>query len=371
MANKLSHSALGKYQSCGEAYRLHYISRIRSKYQSAALAFGSAIDAALNELLLPTGKEAEVLFNEQFTNAYINNKAVYLPTCIEVVYQNNDFDSDLLIEDDYKDIEEAATKNTIDRHTDYLEIYNLLRDKKSKTGFDGLTVKERTLYNLMNWLCLRRKGLLMLSAYRKKVLPKLTKVHAVQKQVSLKNTEGDSVTGYVDLIADVEGEGRVILDNKTSSMEYDKDAVLTSAQLSLYVHMLEEEYKTRKAGYIVMRKSIIKNRKKVCSKCGHNGSGGRHKTCDALVDGKRCNGEWNETIDPDVHIQFIVDEIPPQTERIVLENFDATNEAIKAGHFTRNFNSCHNSFGSKCVYFDLCYRSKMNGLVDLNKGEDI
>jgi len=363
MKTRLSHSALSKFQTCGAAYKFHYIDKLRPAVHSAALVFGSAIDAALNELLLPTGKSAEEIFIKEYTTTEINGKEVYVPTYETLVYQTGDFDGDLLTGDDVKVLQDEAEKDTIERHPDYLEVYDSLRKRKSEKGFDSFTLKEKRLFNLMNWLVMKHKGLLMLQAYRKKVLPKLNKVFKVQHKISMSNSDGDEIVGYVDLIADVKGHGIVILDNKTSSMEYDASSVLTSPQLSLYMHILEEEYKTRKAGYIVMRKSIIKNRKKICSKCGHDGSGKAHKTCDALIDGKRCHGEWNETIDPDVHIQFIVDEIPKQTEAIVLENINSTNEAIKAGHFTRNFNSCHNHFGSKCPYFEKCYFDKDDGLV--------
>jgi hypothetical protein len=353
--------------TCGESYRLHYIEKIRPKVHSAALVFGSAIDAALNVLLVPDGRDPEALFEKTFTETDINGVQVYVPTYADLVYQTNDFDPDLLTEIDYQIIEEKFKETHPARNTAYLEIYQALKKRKSESGFDSLDNTEKALFNLINWLCMRRKGLLMLQAYRKKVLPKIEKVHATQKYVALTNSEGDSVVGYVDLIADIKDIGTVILDNKTASMEYDKDSVLTSPQLSLYVHMLEAEYNTRKAGYIVMRKTIIKNRKKVCNKCGHDGSGGRHKTCDAIVDNKRCNGEWTETIDPDVYIQFITDTIPEQTEKIVLENMDTANEAIKSGHFTRNFNSCHNFYGSRCPYFQKCYYGNDKDLIDMKK----
>lgn len=319
MKTRLSHSAIGKYATCPKAYEYHYIQKLRPVVHSAALVFGSAIDAALNELLLPTGKTAEDIFIKEYTTTEINGKDIYVPTYETLVYQTGDFDGDLLTGDDVKILQDEAEKDIIERHPDYLEVYDSLRKRKSEKGFDSFSLKEKRLFNLMNWLVMKHKGMLMLQAYRKKVIPKLNTVYKVQHKISMSNSEGDEIIGYVDLIADVKGYGVVILDNKTSSMEYDASSVLTSPQLSLYMHILEEEYKTRKAGYIVMRKSIIKNRKKVCSVCGHDGSGKAHKTCDALIEGKRCHGAWNETIDPDVHIQFIVDEIPKQTEAIVLE----------------------------------------------------
>ena len=355
--NRLSHSQVSRYSMCPTSYKYHYVDRIRTTVQSAALVFGSALDGALNCILTGEG-DAEAEFEKLFTNNKVNDVSVYLPTCTDLVYANTDFDIDLIVEEDL---------DRVNKYTSYafdiLVYYNELKDKKAKSGFNSFKAEEKAFYNLMNWVSLRRKGLLMLKAYRKKVMPLIEKVHTVQKYVSLKNADGDSFIGYVDLVADVKGHGTVILDNKTSAMEYEEDSVISSAQLSTYTHILEEEYKTRKAGYIVLRKSVIKNRKKICGVCKYDGSGARHKTCSSEVSGKRCGGEWIETIDPDIHIQIIISEIPAQTEAIVMENIDSVNAAIKAEVFPRNFNSCHNWFGSRCPYFDLCYKNKMTGLV--------
>lgn len=364
MSTKLSHSQISKYMQCGHSYKLHYIDKIRPKVTHAALIFGSAIDAALGALLTEKGNPEHV-FETAFTNNKVNDEAVYIPTHPELVYANSDFDSDLLIEEDYKFLKTLSEESTIPRYNNYLDVYKIVAGKKQQDGLDSLDTKERVFLNVMNWLSLRRKGLLMLVAYRKKVMPKINKVIAIQEYISLSNADGDSVIGYVDLIADIKDVGVVILDNKTSAMEYEKDSVISSPQLSLYLHMLEEKYSTRKAGYIVLRKQVIKNRKKVCKTCGHDGSGGRHKTCDAIVDGSRCNGEWTETIDPDIAVQFIIDEIPEQTEMLVMENIDGINHAIKQKHFTRNLNSCHNHFGGKCPYFNLCYKNDMTNLKEI------
>jgi hypothetical protein len=368
MKTKLSHSQISKYQLCGKSYEYHYIHKIRPRVTSAALVFGSALDAALNVVLTEDeGNKAEVLFERSFRFHHINNEQTYIPTCVDVVYANTDFDSDLLTEDDYNHIEEQTKEWELDGHTDPLETYKALSNKKKQSGFDSLSFDEKRFFNLLNWLSSRRKGLLMLNAYRKKVIPRLEKVHAVQEYVSLDNEVGDKIVGYVDLIADVKGVGTVILDNKTSAREYEEDSVLTSPQLSLYTHILKDKYNTRLAGYIVMRKSVIKNRKKICSKCEYDGSGARHKTCNNVVEGVRCNGEWTETIDPDIHIQFITDSIPEKTEEIVLENTDVINESIKQGLFPRNLNSCTNYFGGNCPYLGLCYKGDMHGLLDVNK----
>lgn len=350
-----------RFGICPKSFELHYLHRIRPTTINASLIFGSALDVALNRLLLENNGSEFKALTDAFTTTELNGEQVYVPTCKDIVYANTDFDSDLLFEADAPFITEELEKLGVQGCEDFLSTYKRLKDKKTNTGFNSLTDKEKSTYNLLNWVSLYNKGVLMLVAYKEQVLPKFNKVISVQEQVSLSNGE-DSITGFIDLVADVKGHGTVILDNKTSAMEYAEDSVLLSAQLALYTHILEEKYKTRKAGFIVLRKQIIKNRKKICSKCGNDGSGARHKTCDAMVDGARCHGEWTETIDPRVNIQFIVNEIPQRTEEIVMENMDAANQAIKNGVFVRNFNACSNTYGGDCVYKQYCYSNSMKNL---------
>lgn len=366
MSSVISHSKVSKYLLCPQAYAYHYIDKIRPTGTTGALLFGSALDNALN-LVLKKESGAEVMFEKSFTNVKINDKETYLPTSIEVVYANADFDSDLLTEEDYSFIKDQVQKGSISERGDILEGYKDLSNQKKDCGFDSFDDEEKAFFNLMNWLSMRRKGYLMLDAYRRKVMPKIEKVHAIQEYIELTNEAGDKVIGYVDLVADIKGMGTVILDNKTSAREYASDSVLTSPQLSLYMHALEEKYSTRKAGYIVMMKTIMKNRKKVCKSCGFDGSGSRHKSCNNEIDGKRCGGDWEETIKPDCYIDIITDDIPKKTEELVMENIDQVNENIKCGRFYKNLNSCTNFFGGNCPYLSLCYRGQMSGLKDFKK----
>lgn len=345
MSLKLSHSQCNRYAMCPTSYKYHYIERIRPTLSPSSLLFGSALDSALNELLKPErGVAPEDVFIEAFTKAYINNVEVYIPDYPQLTYANSDLDFDLI------------SISSEDR-----EKLENLQDRKKKYGLDSFTIDDKKFYNEWNWKAMKAKGLLMLQAYRKKVVPLFKRVLAVQVPISLTNGE-DSVIGFVDVIAEVEGEGVVIFDNKTSSMAYEDDSVITSPQLSLYMHALYGEYKTRKAGYIVLRKQIKKNRVKTCTKCGYDGTGARHTTCNNTIEGKRCGGAWAEAIDPEVDIQVIIDEIPTKTEDIVIDNYDAIAQSIKHGVFHRNLQSCKNYYGSKCPYFDLCYKGSKKGM---------
>jgi hypothetical protein len=359
MAIRLSHSQVSKYQQCGKAYEFWYIKKIRPTKSKAALLFGTALDRAISHLLKPenpqdadaTSRTAEQIFDYYWRFQEINGSNTYLRDCTSIVYAKSDFDKDLITKEDAEKIGES------------LETISQVMANRIEMGHNGITEEERKIANRVMWTCLHHKGHHMISAFRKRVLPKITKVHSTQEYIELTNGE-DKIIGYIDIVAEIEGHSEpIVLDLKTSASQYEEDSVLTSPQLTLYVHAVSDKYKTKKAGYIVLNKNLIKNRKKICSKCGFDGSGGRHKTCSNEVEGKRCNGDWTETVSPEVFVQVIIDEIPTQTEDLVLENVDDISTAIKTGHFTRNLNMCHNTYGGLCDYINLCYRGSMEELI--------
>lgn len=369
--NRLSHSSVSKFQFCGHAWDLHYNKRIRAKIQKSSLLFGSAVDAGLQAMLKPEDKSPEDKFNELWNFAEVNGVRTYIPTCVDVVYSDSDADIDLLDKEDVSKLSELYTN-------EWEEELSRIIERKKSVGFKGLKYDDKRLLNHYNWLCLRHKGLLMLKAYKTKVMPKITEVLGVQVYVKLENDQNDSVIGYADLVCRFQGHKEpIIFDNKTSSIDYDEDKVLTSPQLTLYVDALSDQYEnTKKAGFIVLHKRIIKNRVKICSQCGYDGTGARHKTCNnfTIVDGDsqkeaRCNGEWEETINPECKVQIIIDEIPEQTTALVMENIDNINQAIKNEVYVRNLNSCVSAWG-KCEFYNRCYKGSDEGLVDLNKVEE-
>ncbi len=351
MKNRLSHSAVNKYLECPTAWKLHYVDKLRSTTMSAALLFGTAIDKAVEVLVQSKDlNHSKLIFNNLWDKQEINGVSTELEYCPDIVYAKNDLDLEIINLDDYTDV----------------ELFNKILEKKDTVGFDNLSVDEKRLYNGVNWVIARERGELMLEAVYNEILPKLTKVLSTQEKIDLSNGDGDSVIGYVDMVAEYEGySSPIIFDFKTSTRAYEENSVRTSPQLTLYVHALEEKYKTRKAGFIVLSKAIQKNRKKICSVCGNDGSGGRHKTCDAKITdlkGSRCNGEWKETINPKAKIDVIIDDIPEQLENIVLENFDNVEKLIDTGVYVRNLGNCIKPYGL-CTFYNLCHHNKMDGLI--------
>jgi hypothetical protein len=353
---KLSHSAVSRYQTCPKSYKYHYIDKLRPKFTSSALLFGSALDHAINALLKDEGKDPKEVFDYNWRFAFINKNKEYLPKCRKVVYSQKEFDGELLLQEDLIELNQLC--NPIAP----LEHYKVLSNKRSAIGFNLLTAEEKEFYNFANWLCLRRKGHVMINSYKKEIHHLIKRVISVQEYIEIENEVGDKVIGYVDLVAELQDGRVVIFDLKTSSIDYEEDAVLTSPQLTLYVFCIGEKYNTRKAGYIVLKKQIKKNKIKICSSCSFDGTGSRHKTCNNEIAGKRCGADWNETIRPTADVQLIVDEVPQQAEDLVMENFNFIRHGIQHNMFHRNLNSCMQAWGP-CPYRDLCWKNIKTDLV--------
>lgn len=369
MSNKLSFSSIKTYTECGEKYRKHYIEGWREKYFHSALAYGSAIDKALNDLL-ETRELGKALksFDVHWESQEIQRGTLTSIAMNEnLVYADKDFDLDLLSKDDLRALSVYLNTNPSDIYVDPITQFDQLRDLKKQKGFDNLSSADKQYFNYVNWLCLRRKGHIMLKSYHKDILPKLKEVLAVQHEFSLSNEDGDSVIGFVDLIATWEDGRRLLLDNKTSAKDYDAGAASHSSQLILYYHKLKEQYALNGVGFIVMNKQIQKNKIKICRKCDFDGSGSRHKTCNNEVSGVRCNGEWVEHINPECNIQVQLDTITDRAEDLVLDSFDQANKAIKAGVFLKNLSACKTYSGLTCQFFNSCWHGNDSNLINVKK----
>lgn len=375
MGNRLSYSQARLYSECGQKYKYYYKDKLREKTKSGALLFGSAFDKATESLLKHNIKHGNWDFDEvsvfdaAWGNAEINKVVHDATDCPLIGYAAADFDYELLKEEDIKFLKAKIFElgfGEPDLEAFYKELAEL--KKQNDSHIRTWTEAENRLHNLSNWLSMRRKGHLMLLANRKYILPKIEKVIGAQIVGELTNDEGDTVISYLDLECMWDGQ-HVIFDYKTSAREYDKDAVLVSQQLSIYGFTHNVPY----GGYFVFSKHIRKNRVKICSKCGFDGSGGRAKTCDQECPGVvvkrgkevegmvRCGGEWNETIHPEALVDVLINELPKRTQEIVIENLNTINNGIKHEIYSRNFNSCKTGYG-RCPYFDLCYKNDDSNL---------
>lgn len=208
---KLSHTAKELYKRCPLAYYMHYILGLREKVVGSALPFGSAVDEGLNCLL--EGKpinQALKVFNTHWEFPKING-------------------------------------NNIDAKTT-----KLIRYSKSDT-------KE----NLAEtpWESLKIKGEMLIKAYEEKIIPDLKSVLSIQKPISIKNSQGDLIRGFADIIVETKDGKKLLIDNKTSSKAYSKNAVVEgdkASQLALYYDHLKDQYNLDGAGFYVLEKTIRK-----------------------------------------------------------------------------------------------------------------
>lgn len=321
----------------------------------SALLFGSAVDVALNDLLVHNNvPQALSIFDKEWNFGRIGNDLVALYDNPNIVYSASDFDDDIIFAEDR---ERFVTKYKIGAK----EAHKLLTEQKSDIGIEAMPEHDMRQLNAANWISLRAKGHVMITAYAKKVMPNIVEVLAIQKAITLSNGE-DTITGFADLVVAWK-DGRVlVLDNKTSSRLYDNDSAGRSQQLVMYAHALKSEYNVGGVGFIVMSKRLDKNKTKRCKACGHNGTESRARTCDNTLESGRCNGEWEVAVAPDCDIQMVINEVHPAAEDTILGAFDDATHAIKNGFFYKNLQACKNG-GLICPYIGLCFKGDKKGLV--------
>ena len=359
---KLSHSASTKYQECAKAYEYHYIKRYRQKVQSSPLLFGTAIDKAGEHYALTKDFDATLkVFDDTWLTQNIGGKDEDLRFLLNFTYSDRDLDTDLLKSEDWESMVEDLGLDP----DDFEEALKEVVYEKSSVGFKNLTDQQKKIFNYSNWLCLKRKGILMLKEFKRVFDENVEEVLGTQVKVDLENENGDAVVGFADFVFKWKGiEKPIVFDLKTAGREYDEDAVSKSPQLSLYVFSLSHQYSdTRNAGFIVLGKNINKNKTKKCALCSKDGTGQRHKTCDAVVNGARCNGEWIEKLFPKAKSQVLIETVSEILVERVVENFNEVNKAIKAEIFPRNFSNCIKYNGAiKCAFYDLCHANSMENL---------
>lgn len=300
--NRLSNTAVDKYLECSLCYKLHFIDYIRPVRGKSALLFGGTLDTALNHLLLTKNLEESL---EIFRNKW--NK---------IDIENTDF-----------------SKSDLDE--ELLDFFNCKRGNLSHRS-------------------LAEKGELFIYQYHKDILPKIKKVIAVQEPVSLKNDDGDEITGFLDLIVEWEDGKTYLLDNKSSSVKYEPFSAKLGQQLPLYYYIVKNRYKLDGIGYIVLSKKINKNKVKKCKKCATINYGS-HKTCANVVDLQhttRCGGEFEITINPSVDIDVILNHVDESDENRVIETFDMVNTAISNKEFATEHNPKKNKYFQWCPYHD-------------------
>lgn len=331
---QISHSAVEKYNQCSEAYRLHYIEKIRSITTNSSFVWGSAIDEGLNELLKTKMEPPELLarpmtaFLSKWQKAEINGQLQDLKFCTLIEYSKKDLDLNLFTEKEY-DLIKAEYPND-DPKLFALEI-EAARLKFPWWSYDTMEENTKIAYNYLCWLSLAKKAEYILTAYKNEVLPRIKRVISIQEEVALENDEGDTVKGFIDFMAEMDDGNVYILDNKTTSdfKYYKEGCVKESNQLSMYTFAKNMP----KAGYIAILKDI------------------------------KADGRKKGSL-PTVKIKIRLDDIDLKHQTDTLQKFNITNRKIKAGEFKKlPEESMCMFYGKKCPYFSYCWKNSMEGLI--------
>lgn len=288
----------------------------------SSLFFGNALDIGFSRILLEKKKEKteeetammdkseQELFTDALTTFTHNNVQHTLPKNPLCEYYNGDFE------------EEFAPKIALEEPEVSSITQFMLECRTSVKAKQKLTEEDKITYNHISWLSLREKGLLMLKAYRDRVLPQINEVYEIQKKIEIINAHGDKITGAIDFIAcfiDAPGK-RYICDNKSSSKAYKANAVLESDQLATYCEALDMNL----AAYVVVEKTLYK---KI----------------------------------PKIHTQIIKSEIKEAQLQETFDKFEQAVYTIEEARFEKNFDACF-SYGKLCPYFKLCKYGKKDGL---------
>jgi len=337
---KLSHSSKSKYKECPARYDFHYNKRYRTKSINSSLFFGSAFDEAVSRLLLDKKKEltpkeeldmmftAKELFDRHMTITSVNGVAEIIPDFLLSNYTRADMDVSLLDDSDlHKYNDKFKTSLTLEG----LKNNGLILDEYYRSSPSMLEI-EVLQRNYIAWLCLYKKGLMLIDEYETNIMPKIHEVYSVQKVISLKNENDDEITGLIDIELSFidEPDVRYIVDNKTASVAYKPKDLDESEQLNLYAYAEG----VSNIAYIVAEKAIRKR-------------------------------------DPRVRVNILKGEVDEIFAESVIDEFEDILTKIENKEFKPNFKSGCVFFGRQCEYYSICHHDVIpDSLIVLPKKED-
>jgi hypothetical protein len=369
---RLSHSQRELYTLCGRKYYYRYIKKMRPRAKGSALFFGTAFDDATDKLFNGgTLQESCDAFTEQWMRHEDN---------LNVKFAKTDFDDRILEQSDWDrlilSVDNLNKSKPLEEYESHKNIKRLVKDLikfRDNSYIRDLSPKEEAFLHYANMLCMNRKGHLMLESFNKELVPHVTKVHGTQVPIKIEHPDGHSIGGFIDLLCEMAGyklpNGRVlkegelvVIDVKSAgTFSWKKhDNLHVAPQLDTYliskaVQDLSIELtgnETNLVGYFVTSKIVKNNTEYVCKSCG-NIKTTSHKTCNAEIDGKRCNGDWDSTDDFYVESKAVVGERNLDEAKVMFSDFEDVLVGIQAKVFPRNRNSCE-AFNSICEYAQIC-----------------
>ena len=383
---RLSHSSIEKYKTCPRLWYNHYIEKLRDKQIGSPLFLGSAIDEALNALLLKKMKPENMteedkeflgkcpleLFDEKFSLVNYNKEDLDMVANLKARYSVADFDADLLQEDDIEDMGEFLKENGYEEVQDPILIMLNIKKYIKNHGYIELDDLDQTYYAYCNWLSLRRKGHMMIETYEKELMPLIYEVVSIQKKIELPNGEGDTIIGYIDFEAilfsdEIDEHGRVpdnfvtVCDNKTSSIKYKENSVKESQQLTIYC----EAQELQNAAYFVLNKKVRKTKEKTCKKCGKVTTRAVKKCAEGGTGKNRCNGDFDLKIISSIDTQVIKDEIDEEFTELTFDVIqDILGDIREEAYEKVEQNNCF-LWGRKCLFHERCWKdsTSMKGII--------
>jgi len=290
---------------------------------SSALLIGTFLDTIINSIL------QDIILDPVLT---LNN-LIEQHRYDDVEFYDGDLDLDLISKSKIEKVaKELGWKGD--------DLGQALKDMFKEQA--TLTKNQRKLLNAATWDSLQVKAQAMLASFQKWILPQIKEVHEVQTHL-----DNGEIHGYLDFIVTLTDGRKVLFDLKTSKMPYKADAVLTSPQLSLYAAMKDCEY----AGFIVLVKTLNKNKQKSCSKCDYEVAGGNRVKCPT------CKIKLDVVSNPTSFSQLLVDKVPKWNKDLTMEAMRETIKCIDNGVFPRNLNQCQYIYGRPCIYKSKCWRT--------------
>lgn len=304
--------------TCPKMYEFYDVEGDRPKQNSSALAVGSIVDTVVEAQLL--GKD--VNFREEVLK-YLDQRIEFFDHDLDVDYIDNDMITKMARSLGWKgdDLGKAL--------------------KSFMTNQVNLSDKQYKVLHAAAWQSLDVKIEAMLTSFNKWILPQISNPRDLQRHLDDGKTHG-----YIDFVVDLkDGRKNVLLDLKTSKNSYPLDSVLYSPQLGLYAAMRGNEW----AGYVVLVKTLKKNKTKWCKPCNYETEGGNRKNC------PKCKEPLEYSLSPSSYSQLIVDKVTDYHKNLTTTAMYDTIKCIDNGVFPRNLNTCKWVYGKPCQYLNKCW----------------
>jgi hypothetical protein len=362
---RVSNSQRSLYTQCAKKYQFRYINKLRSKAKGSALFMGTAFDQASDVLLHQKDLQAA---KERFSEMWMAHEQN-----LNCKFSKTDLDLRILESSDIARLEAAAgnlntseAKKRFDKSGAVETLIKDIKKMKEQSFMRDLTLEEERFLHYAHILSMLRKGFLMLEAFYKDILPKITKVISTQTKVDVSNGQGDEILGYIDLLCEMEGSdlpnGRkltnelIVADVKTAGVTYwgKLDDLEGSDQLDTYLAspQVQSLQATNLVAYLAVSKQVSADETYQCQSCG-NVKSSSHKTCNAEVEGKRCGGDWKGSVKYFCQTKIVIGERDLNEAVQVYQDYDHVVRGIKAEVFPRNREAC-TAYGAICEFKSIC-----------------